>query len=134
MNSSRTTAAVGLGLVFVASGGLKSIDALTPITATAAYDLLPAWAAVLIGAVLPALEVVIGAALLVGCHRRAAAWLAVCLGLLFVVANGMALSRGILVDCQCFGGLGGSSPARTIIVDMLVVGLGLVAGRAPASS
>lgn len=106
-----------LGGVLMASGALKSIDAKGPVLATAAYDMLPAWAALVLGSLLPALEVVIGAALLSGWQRRAAAAWAIVLGVVFAIANASALSRGLVVDCQCFSGLGGSSVATALWID-----------------
>ena len=101
--------------------------------ATAAYDILPAWMALVFGALLPALELVVGAALVTGWQRRAAAAWAVALGLAFAVANGWALSRGLAVDCQCFGGFAGSSVAASLAIDGGIVALGLLGcGRATA--
>ncbi len=115
-----------LGGLFMLSGGLKSIDGEGPIMATGGYDILPAWQVLLVGAVLPALEVVIGAALVVGwCRRGAAAW-AVSLGVVFGIANGIAWLRGLIIDCQCFGGLGGSTPTSALGLDGLVIVLGVV--------
>ena len=120
---------VVLGCVFLASGALKSVDARMPVMATAAYDILPAWTTVLVGALLPAIELVVGAALLTGWHRRAAASWTVLLGLVFAAANGTAMSRALLIDCQCFGGLGGSSPMIAFLVDATVVVLGVFVFR-----
>jgi hypothetical protein len=118
-----------LGLMFLASGALKSIDATAPVMATAAYDMVPGWVALAVGALLPAFELVVGAALITGWQRRAAALWAVLLGVVFAIANTVALTRGLLVDCECFGGLGGTSPATALWIDLVVVGLGLAAAR-----
>ena len=82
------------------------------------------------GTVLAALEVVLGSALLLGAYRRAAAVMSALLGGMFAVANGLALSRGLLIDCGCFGGLLGTTPLLTLFVDVVVVVLGALAARA----
>ena len=122
----RYASCLALGFVFLLSGSLKSLDATGPVLATAAYDIVPHWIAWLVGALLPALELVVGAALLTGWQRRAAAAWAVVLGVTFAVANGWALSRGLVVDCQCFGGFGGTSLTASLAIDGAVVALGLL--------
>ncbi|MCA8958600.1 MAG: DoxX family protein [Planctomycetes bacterium] len=115
-----------LGATLLLSGALKSIDGTAPVLAAGAYHLVPAWLALAVGAVLPALEVVVGAALWTGWQRRAAAIWALGLGLAFAAANGSALARGLAVDCQCFGGLGGGSPAVALGVDAGLIALALL--------
>lgn len=133
MGAARVVSWVVLGSILLVSGGLKSLDAEGTVMATAAYDILPAWMAFLLGAVLPALEVVIGAALLTGWQRRAAATWAVVLGVVFAVANSCALLRGLVVDCQCFGGVAGSSVATSLWIDCGIIAMGLLGLRQPVA-
>ena len=62
---------------------------------------------------LPWVEAVVGAALLLGVARRGAGWLAVLMTVMFLVAIGAALARGLDISCGCFdtrhGGLVGWS-------------------------
>lgn len=129
----RFVSSISLGSVFLLSGGLKSLDAKGPIVAVAAYDILPGWGALILGSILPALEVVIGVALLVGWHRRAALAWAIVLGLFFAIANSWALARGLVVDCQCFGGLGSLSLTTSLWIDAGIILMGWLGFRSLAS-
>ncbi len=130
MRYGRIAACLVLGIGLLASGSLKSLDAKAPVLAAAAYGIVPGWVALLLGAVLPALEIVVGLALLTGWQRRAAALWAGVLGVAFAVANGWALAQDLVVDCQCFGGLGGNSLPASLAIDVVVIVLALVAWTA----
>jgi uncharacterized membrane protein YphA (DoxX/SURF4 family) len=133
MSVARVVSPIILGCTFLLSGGLKSLDAQGPIVAAAAYDILPGWGALILGSLLPALEVVLGVALLSGWHRRAASAWAMLLGALFAVANSWALARGLVVDCQCFGGLGSLSLTVSLWIDAGIIFMGWLGFRSLAS-
>ena len=103
------------GLLLVA-GALKLRDPTSFATEIANYQLLPAVAPVL-AAILPALEVVIGAGLIFApaLWRRAAAAGALGLFVMFTGAVASAYFRRINIDCGCFGTGGGPIDALTLL-------------------
>ncbi len=122
-----------LGGLFVVAGALKLGDPTTFATEIANYRLVPSlapWLAV----TLPAVELVVGAALIVApaAWRRGAALAALGLLVMFTVAVGHALHAGINVDCGCFGSHSGSVDGWTLLRDLGLIAaaaLVLVAGR-----
>ena len=119
---------LGLGGLLVVAGALKLRAPGAFATEIANYQLFPAVAPYL-AAILPVLELVVGAALLVAprAWRRAAALAALALFVQFTVAVAAAYFRHINIDCGCFGTGGGPITALTLLRD-----LALVAGAALA--
>jgi uncharacterized membrane protein len=66
------------------------------------YDMLPLFLVNAFALAMPAIEAVTGAALLLGCWRRAAGLLATALCLAFLVAIAQARLRGLDIECGCF--------------------------------
>jgi len=62
-----------------------------------------------VGHLLPTLEVVVGAALVLGLLTRGAAVISGLLFIAFIVGISSAWARGLQIDCGCFGG-GGFDP------------------------
>lgn len=82
---------------------------------------------------LPVVEAVVGAALVVGWQRRGAALLAVGMLVMFTVAIGAALARGLDISCGCFQTEGGHGVGRDLIVrDILLLAAALVPLLAPS--
>ncbi|MEO9326156.1 MauE/DoxX family redox-associated membrane protein [Nocardioides sp. C4-1] len=102
-------ARVVVGVVLVWAGLAKVADPLGSVAAVNAYDLLPGSLVEPIGYGLPAVEIVAGAALVLGIMTRGAAVLAALLFLAFVIGISTAWARGLEIDCGCFGG-GGYDP------------------------
>jgi len=73
---------------------------------------------------LPVLEVVAGAALLVGWQRRGAALLTAAMTIMFIVAIALALLRGLDISCGCFDTAGGHG----VGVDLLIRDVFLLVG------
>lgn len=95
-----------LGAVLVAAGALKVGDLDQSVLAVRGYQVLPYDFAVVVGYLLPPLEIIVGILLLVGLFTR---WAAVLGGLMmaaFVVGIAQAWIRGLSIDCGCFGGGG----------------------------
>jgi len=97
------------GGVWLWAGLAKITDPYASAQAVRAYQLLPYTVADAVGQVLPAVEAVIGLALVVGALTRGAAVVSALLFVAFIVGIASAWSRGILIDCGCFGG-GGYDP------------------------
>lgn len=75
---------------------------------------------------LAALEFVLGLLLLMGIYRRTSAWLAILLNIVFLVAMGQALVRGIDTSCGCFGSVNGPLGIMDIIRDVLFIVMGFL--------
>ena len=98
-----TLARLGLGGVWIVAGVSKVIDLDVSVRAVRAYRLLPETAAQIIGAGLPPMEILLGALLVVGASVRASAAVSAVLMSAFVVGIASAWSRGLRIDCGCFG-------------------------------
>jgi uncharacterized membrane protein YphA (DoxX/SURF4 family) len=97
------------GGVWIWAGALKLGDAYQSVEAVRAYDLLPEALVEPVGYLLPVLEVVVGAALVLGVLTRGAAVLSAVLFVAFIIGIASAWARGLQIDCGCFGG-GGYDP------------------------
>lgn len=102
-----------LGAVLIVAGALKVGDLDQSVLAVRGYQVLPYDLAVVVGYVLPPLEIFVGALLVLGLFTR---WAAVLGGLMmaaFVVGIAQAWIRGLSIDCGCFGGGGEVAPDQT---------------------
>lgn len=97
------------GVVWLVAGGAKLTELDQSARAVRAYELLPWQVADAVGHVLPAVEVVVGAALVVGVLTRVAGVMSALLFVAFIVGIASAWARGLTIDCGCFGG-GGYDP------------------------
>ena len=97
-----------LGLVLAAAGAAKAGAPADFLAALRAYDIgmpLPVLGAV--AAILPWLEVLCGAALLVDAWRETVRPLLFALCVVFVLMLGQAVARGVDLDCGCLGSAAG---------------------------
>ena len=94
------------GGVWIVAGALKFPDPAASVRAVRAYDLLPESVVPTVGHLLPAVEIVIGVALVLGLLTRASALLATVLYAAFVIGIASAWVRGLEIECGCFGGGG----------------------------
>ena len=97
------------GVVWIWAGAAKLSDPYAAVLAVRAYQLLPAGLADTVGHLLPTLEIVVGAALVLGVLTRGAAVVSALLFLAFIIGISSAWARGLQIDCGCFGG-GGFDP------------------------
>jgi uncharacterized membrane protein YphA (DoxX/SURF4 family) len=125
-----TVARLGLAAVWLVSGGLKAADPDQTYVAVRAYDVLPTAGVELVSALLPWLELALGALLLVGVGTRLVAVFSAALLLVFVAGVTQAWVRGLSIDCGCFGGGGAVEPGETTYVQELLrdAGFLLMAG------
>ena len=98
-----------VGSVWIAAGALKVTDPAQSVAAVRAYELLPSSLVSPVGQLLPVVEVVIGAMLIVGLLTRGAAVISAVLFVAFIIGIASVWARGINIDCGCFGG-GGADP------------------------
>ena len=101
------------GGVWLVAGALKVTEPAASIAAVRAYELLPPSVAEVVGIALPAVEVVVGLALILGVATRGAAVLSAVMFLAFVVGIASVWARGIEIDCGCFGGGGAEEGASS---------------------
>lgn len=97
------------GGVWLWAGWLKVGDTASSVTAVRAYQLLPYDLAETVGRVLPMLELVLGACLVLGLLTRFSGAVSALLQVAFIIGIVSVWSRGIAIDCGCFGG-GGPDP------------------------
>lgn len=119
---------LGLGGLFVVAGVLKLRDPAAFATDIANYQLLPQYAA-LLAAMLPAVEILAGLALIAGpaSWRRSAAAAIALMMVVFTVAAASALARGIDISCGCFGGESGRVDGLTIVRDVVLLAAAIAA-------
>jgi uncharacterized membrane protein YphA (DoxX/SURF4 family) len=96
-------ARLGLATVWLVAGAAKVGDLAASARAVNAYQLLPYDVATVIGAALPFVELALGAILLLGLATRLAAGVSAALLVVFVTGIVSAWSRGLAIDCGCFG-------------------------------
>lgn len=92
--------------VWLVAGGLKIPYLEESVLAVRGYQLLPYDFAVIVGYLLPFVEVILGVLLLIGLFTRPAAILSGLIMLAFVIGISQAWARGLAIDCGCFGGGG----------------------------
>jgi putative oxidoreductase len=95
-------ARVYLGLVFVFASWHKIMAPGTFALDVATYQFLPLWATNGFALVLPWVELLAGVMLILGLRARAAALLALCMMVSFIVALIWALYLGLDMACGCF--------------------------------
>jgi hypothetical protein len=90
------------------------------------YRLVPRWLALIAARVLPPLELVAAAALVLPVTSRAGGVLGLCLMALFTMAIAVNLARGrVSIDCGC-GGASGQRLSTGLILRNLIIMFGLV--------
>jgi putative oxidoreductase len=129
---------LGLGALFVFSGAIKLGDVPAFATEIHNYQLFPRLAPFL-AAMLPTIELALGAALIVGPRPwvRAGALGSTALLALFTVVVVSVVARGINITCGCFGEGSGPVTMLTVLRDLGLVAAGVALYRlaaAPASA
>ena len=97
------------GVVWIWAGGAKLGDLYNSAQAVWAYEILSWRVANVVGHVLPAVEVVVGLALIAGLLSRFVGAASGLMLIAFVIGIASVWARGIEIDCGCFGG-GGYDP------------------------
>jgi uncharacterized membrane protein YphA (DoxX/SURF4 family) len=102
-------ARVVAGGVWIAAGAVKLPDPAQSVDAVRAYQLLPGSLVQPVGQLLPVIEIVVGATLVLGLLTRGSAIVSALLFTAFIIGIASVWARGISIDCGCFGG-GGYDP------------------------
>ena len=115
-----------LGGVLFTAGFLKVGVPDQSQMAVRAYEMLPIPIANILGLILPFIEVVIGALLILGALTRVMAALGGFTMIVFIIAIAQAWARGLNIDCGCFGGGGAVEPGQTKYLQEILRDIGLV--------
>lgn len=109
-----------LGVVLIVAGGLKVTSPTASARAVRAFQILPYDFAGYVGYALPVVEIVVGLLLVAGFLTRASAAVGGLLMLAFMLGIISAWTRGLSIDCGCFGGGGTIDAAQTqYLLDLL---------------
>lgn len=108
-----TVVRLGLAAVWLFAGGAKVGDLAASGRAVNAYDVMPFEVAKVIGAALPFVELALGVLLLVGLATRVVAAISAGLLVVFIAGIASAWSRGLSIDCGCFGSGGELAAGQT---------------------
>ena len=107
---------LALAVVFLYAGITKARSPELFALAIDAYQLLPAWAVIVLGHVLPWLEILLGLLLALGWWRRPVSLVAALLLGFFIAVMTITYLRGVEADCGCFG-FGEAISPRTLLRD-----------------
>lgn len=108
-----------VGVVDVIAGVSKFSDPAGNVRQVRAFDLLPEAVVPTVGHALPTVEIVIGAALILGLLTRIFAVLASLFFIAFIIGIAAAWARGLEINCGCFGSRGvPADPQRQYAIDI----------------
>jgi len=128
MNLLRRILALVFGGVFVYAGVLKLRDPGLFLIDIRSFDLLPDPFAAWLALVLPWIEILSGLAVVTGVLRKGGLILLNLALVSFFIAIGIAKSRGLSIQCGCFGGQDSPSSYLELFLRdgvLLLMGLGL---------
>ncbi len=122
-----TLARWALAVVWGYAGLSKVADPEATVRAVRAYRLLPEPAVLVLGYGLPFLEIGLAVLLLFGLATRVLGSISALLFVAFIVGVASAWSRGLAIDCGCFGGGGQIDPGATRYVQEIIRDVGFLA-------
>ena len=93
---------LALGIIFVVAACPKLVDPPAFAKNIWQYAMLPDWIINLKALALPGVELVVGLALITGIHRRAGAWLALLMLVMFTAAIAFNIVVENPLNCSCF--------------------------------
>jgi Methylamine utilisation protein MauE len=91
-----------IGVIFIVSGADHLLNPYYFLGSIYAYGICAPRTGQVVAVILPALQLVVGASLLVRLWRDAAHFLALSMLLAFAFAQGVAFVRGLDISCGCF--------------------------------
>lgn len=113
------------GAVFIFSGSVKAMDPQLFLVAIRGFRVLPDPFAAWLALGLPWLEIFCGLAVICGFLRSGALLLLnVCL-FVFLVAIAVAWSRGLDIECGCFGSAIKTGMGTELAMDLVLIAIGL---------
>lgn len=114
-----------VGGVFVWAGVLKIIDPLGFAQSIENYQVVPRPVAFVVALILPWVEVLSGAFLILGVLKRSSALLISLQLIGFIGLVALALARGIDTSCGCFGSFSRRADLSLILTDAVLLVLAL---------
>ena len=110
-----------LGVVFIAAAWYKIADPSAFALSIATYGILPDSLINLMAIMLPWIEVLVGASLIVGLWTRASALVVGGMMIMFIVSLAIALAKDLQMSCGCFASAeaGNEINMGTMIRDLL---------------
>jgi putative oxidoreductase len=120
-----------LGGLFVYAGAVKALAPLDFAQSIRNYQIVGQSLSFVAALVLPWLEILAGAALVLGLWKRGAALVVTALLVFFIVLTAVTMVRGLDVDCGCFGALDRKAGLSVILEDLAMLYLGLCILLAP---
>jgi hypothetical protein len=105
----RWTLRVALAGIYLFAAIPKILDPWAFAHAIHNFRILPAWWIPPLATTLPTLEAVAALAVLTGIFYRGGVLCVTLLSLVFAAGIGLAIARGLNIDCGCFGGVAHSS-------------------------
>jgi uncharacterized membrane protein YphA (DoxX/SURF4 family) len=112
---------VGLGVIFIVAALPKLQDPVGFSKSVSNYHLLPEIVERVLALVLPPMELLVGVCLIAGVVDAGASLITFVLMVVFTVAIGSALARGLDISCGCFDTDGGAKVGLSKIVENLVM-------------
>lgn len=113
------------GAVFIFAGGVKVGDPQLFLTAIRGFRVLPDPFAAWLALGLPWLEIFCGLAVMTGFLRRGGLLILNACLIMFLVAIAIAWSRGLDIECGCFGNAIKTSMATELVIDLVLLALGV---------
>ena len=108
-----------VGVVNIVAALSKFPDPAGNVRQVRAFQILPESIVPTVGHALPTVELIIGAALLLGLLTRAFAILAALFFIAFIIGISAAWARGLEINCGCFGSHGvPANPQRQYAIDI----------------
>lgn len=115
-----------IGGLFIYSAITKIIDTDYFVKSLYNYRLLPEVSLNFFALFIPWLELVIGCLLVLGIFVRESALIGSILMIIFIAAIGIAVARGLDIECGCFGTRDGSRVGVLKIIEDLLILLGFI--------
>lgn len=115
-----------LGGLFIYAGVVKALDPLDFAQNIRNYRLVGQSLSFIAAVVLPWLEILAGVALAAGIWKRASALIITGLLVFFILLTLVTITRGLDVDCGCFGALSRKSGFGVVLEDLGMLFMGLV--------
>lgn len=120
-----------LGGLFVYAGAIKALEPLDFAQSVRNYQLVGQSLSFCAALILPWLEILAGAFLILGLWKRGAALVLTGLLAFFIVLTVVTMVRGLDVDCGCFGALDRKAGLSVILEDLALLYWGLCVLFAP---
>lgn len=116
-----------VGVVLLVAGALKIVNIPAMELAINAYKIFPYEIVKVLAYVVPISELVLGVLLVLGLFTRISAILSGLMFAAFIAGIASAWTRGLSLDCGCFGGGGEIDPSDTKYLEEILRDIGLLA-------